>query len=806
MGLILPQITRPRRRLTMFMKKNLRNHSSVLLVLLSVWFISPETAAQQNIRQWIEEIAATNHFESTDLFIPVTGNSEQLRNQLPVRLLQIDQQQLQSISLTKPAALRLRLPINGNDQELLLARTEILSPDFHVGTLGIGATDNITYSPGTYYRGVVDGDFESIVAITVFSDEISGMISTGGINYELVKDPADANHYFLYDAHKLPSKPDFNCESIVPPGTIKTDLTESTSGIGCKVVTVYFECDYRLFQDKGSNTTNVANYVTSLFNQVATLYFNENIDIQISNIYVWTSTDPYASYTSSSNLLSAFRSTRGTNFTGTLAHFLTTRNIGGGIAYLDVLCNKSYAHGASYIYNTFSNVPTYSWSVEVVTHELGHNFGSNHTQWCGWTLPTGGTGALDNCYTTEGGCARGPAPTNGGTIMSYCHLTSTGINFTNGFGTQPGDKIRSKLIAASCIAAGGVVPTGLLAQNITTNTADLSWNVVSGATTYTVQYRTQGSSTWLTGGSTGNTSLTLTSLTAGTNYEWQVKTDCSVFSSTSTFLTTGGATCSAPTGLTTSSITSSGATLSWSAVTGAVSYTVQYKTSAATTWITANATVSTTFVLSGLTASTTYNWKVTADCSVYSSTVSFTTASSGCTIPTGLNVSNLTRNSATLNWNASSGATNYTIRYKKVSSNKWTQIGPVTATSVNITALSGSTAYEWRVKSNCSNYTNSSLFTTPAAMISSEGKQSDPVSVYPNPASTELIVLVQDHESFGSIEHLSISDLIGKKVMDIPVTEQEIKIDISLLPDGIYILQIRNTVGQLTNKRFMKKQ
>jgi hypothetical protein len=298
----------------------------------------------------------------------------------------------------------------------------------------------------------------------------------------------------------------------------------------------------------------------------------------------------------------------------------------------------------------------------------------------------------------------------------------------------------------------------------------------------------------------------LTSLTAGTNYEWQVKTDCSVFSSTSTFLTTGGATCSAPTGLTTSSITSSGATLSWSAVTGAVSYTVQYKTSAATIWITANATVSTTFVLSGLTASTTYNWKVTADCSVYSSTVSFTTASSGCTIPTGLNVSNLTRNSATLNWNASSGATNYTIRYKKVSSNKWTQIGPVTASSVNITALSGSTAYEWRVKSNCSNYTNSSLFTTPAAMISSEGKQSDPVSVYPNPASTELIVLVQDHESFGSIEHLSISDLIGKKVMDIPVTEQEIKIDISLLPDGIYILQIRNTVGQLTNKRFMKKQ
>ena len=79
---------------------------------------------------------------------------------------------------------------------------------------------------------------------------------------------------------------------------------------------------------------------------------------------------------------------------------------------------------------------------------MGHNLGSPHTQSCSWV-----GGALDNCYTTEGGCAPGPAPTNGGTIMSYCHLTSYGINFNNGFGTQPGNLIRSKVNGATCLTA-----------------------------------------------------------------------------------------------------------------------------------------------------------------------------------------------------------------------------------------------------------------------------------------------------------------------------------------------------------------
>jgi Bacterial Ig domain/Metallo-peptidase family M12/Secretion system C-terminal sorting domain len=169
--------------------------------------------------------------------------------------------------------------------------------------------------------------------------------------------------------------------------------------------------------------------------------------ITISTIFVWNTQDTYST-TSSSTALNQFKTTR-PSFNGNLAQLVTLGGKGtGGVAWVDALCNSSYAYSYANIDATYKSFPTYSWTVEVMTHEMGHNFGSPHTHSCTWT-----GGALDNCYTTEGGCPAGPAPINGGTVMSYCHLTSNGINLSNGFGTQPGDRIRSRITAATCLPA-----------------------------------------------------------------------------------------------------------------------------------------------------------------------------------------------------------------------------------------------------------------------------------------------------------------------------------------------------------------
>jgi len=97
----------------------------------------------------------------------------------------------------------------------------------------------------------------------------------------------------------------------------------------------------------------------------------------------------------------------------------------------------------------------------------------------------------------------------------------------------------------------------------------------------------------------------------------------------------GGTTCNVPTTLSSSTVSNTSATVSWAAATGALSYSLQYKTSTATTWITVTSTT-TSKALTGLTASTTYNFQVASVCSAgtsaYSTAGSFTTtaASTAC--------------------------------------------------------------------------------------------------------------------------------------------------------------------------------
>ena len=72
--------------------------------------------------------------------------------------------------------------------------------------------------------------------------------------------------------------------------------------------------------------------------------------------------------------------------------------------------------GVAYIPGKFS-VSSW-WDEFIIAHELGHNFGSPHTQNCFWS-----GGPLDFCVPSEGDCYQEALHSSKGTIMSYCGKT-----------------------------------------------------------------------------------------------------------------------------------------------------------------------------------------------------------------------------------------------------------------------------------------------------------------------------------------------------------------------------------------------
>src|SRR6185295_15023393 len=86
-------------------------------------------------------------------------------------------------------------------------------------------------------------------------------------------------------------------------------------------------------------------------------------------------------------LLQEFRGAWGTNWPAeaNLAHFLSGAPLGGGLAYVNVLCDHSFGFGvsadlsATVNWSNWTGAPGDFWDFLVFAHELGHNFGSLHT-------------------------------------------------------------------------------------------------------------------------------------------------------------------------------------------------------------------------------------------------------------------------------------------------------------------------------------------------------------------------------------------------------------------------------------------
>jgi hypothetical protein len=258
--------------------------------------------------------------------------------------------------------------------------------------------------------------------------------------------------------------------------------------------------------------------------------------------------------------------------------------------------------------------------------------------------------------------------------------------------------------------------TGVAANTITYSTIGLSWSPPSSggtATSYTIQYRITGNTTW-TSQAALVTSTTIAGLTATTSYDIQVIAGNSAGNGPASATLTS-TTAAAPTivpgqvvGLAAVSASSSTIGLSWTAPLsgGAVgSYTLLYRITGQSGWITfVSGFMGTTDTVTGLTASTSYDFAVYAVNSAgngpQSAIASNSTLAAVPGTPGALIAGTVTQSSVSMSWTApSSGgtATAYILQYRATNSTGWTQQPDISTTSYSITGLSPGTEYDVEV-------------------------------------------------------------------------------------------------------------
>lgn len=380
-----------------------------------------------------------------------------------------------------------------------LERFQVFTPDAKITVHGDEGETVLPAPDNAYFRGTVEGEPGSRVFLAALADgTVQGIITRQG-DYFMIGSDEDAAKARIGGSLEMRRVDPvtlkagrggaFNCGNDKLPlslpageslglGLAPEEETSPAKLAGVlHTARVAIETDfeyYALF----NNTTNATNYIGNLIGYSSTIYSAEiSTTLAVQSVSLWTTgagSDPWSQTNTTCGLME-FGRYWNLNHGGdsrTIAHFLSGKGLGGGVAWVGVLCSGAFnastscpglptdaSWGGAYgftasISGAFSIVnPTVMWDIYAVSHEIGHNFNSPHAH-C-YNGLEGNASPIDQCLSGEvdshGACFSGtaalpgPAGAGSGTIMSYCHLrrssyTDVGLSFGTGhpFGVAPG--------------------------------------------------------------------------------------------------------------------------------------------------------------------------------------------------------------------------------------------------------------------------------------------------------------------------------------------------------------------------------
>ncbi len=362
------------------------------------------------------------------------------------------------------------VPIIESGKEKILkieiSPVNILADNFKLKT----PNGEFAFKKPKFYRGKINGVKDSFVALTMFEGQIEGLIQSEDFNFTIGKIKDNSNNHIIYKTSEAPGTKNLSIKDEVIEQKINSQVKHqdfknarvAKTGSIIGTVNIYLEAEHQLFNDWGGDVNAVSNQIISIFNNVALIFANEDVEVLLSELFIWTTSDPYTVGLDDLEKLFLFKQ-RNRNFNGDVAQLLGSNNynsivqgwayMGSGTPVYGSMtsratfsdCTKDGAFSISRgITNSSTPYPVFSSNVYVIAHELGHNFGLNHTHNCDWP-----GGPIDNCAIIEGNCNYSGPNTTSGTIMSYCGT----IDFTQGFGQLPGDKLRAEVLAATCLTS-----------------------------------------------------------------------------------------------------------------------------------------------------------------------------------------------------------------------------------------------------------------------------------------------------------------------------------------------------------------
>ena len=302
-------------------------------------------------------------------------------------------------------------------------------------------------------EGTVAGIEDSEVFLSISPASSNGWIRIRDRKHMIATELEDPERRtIIYDLNALPEAfaptSAFTCDGGLDVPGLTSSPGGSThrtfEGTGLKEYRVALDSDSEYLQNlfAGSIDEAVA-YAATLVAATNTILVRDvQSRLKISYIRMWDGDDPWVD-TDTVSQLYTFREAWNQDMIQVdrnLAHLLSGRPLGGGVAWVDVLCNESYGYALSADLEGSFPIPIAqgegNWDVVVFAHETGHNYGASHTHEL--------TPPVDDCG--NGDCSQPQS-----TLMSYCHTCPGGIANTRlSFHPRIQETMRSRIELSEC--------------------------------------------------------------------------------------------------------------------------------------------------------------------------------------------------------------------------------------------------------------------------------------------------------------------------------------------------------------------